>query len=65
MTDNKNKPVQVVLAYNANSAVRKNLQAKIIKGQNEKENQYLKLDENHKLVRRYSFDDNGGGYRGL
>ena len=65
MTDNKNKPVQVVLAYNANSAVRKNLQAKIITGQNEKENQYLKLDENHKLVRRYSFDDNGGGYRGL
>ena len=65
MTDNKNKPVQVVLSYNANIAVRNNLQAKIIAGQNEKENQYLKLDENHKLVRRYSFDDNGGGYRGL
>ena len=65
MTDNKNKPVQVVLAYNANSAVRSNLQAKVITGKNEKENQYLKLDDNHKLVRRYSFDDNGGGYRGL
>ena len=23
------------------------------------------IDEGHKLVRRYSFDDNGGGYSGL
>lgn len=23
------------------------------------------LNENNKLVRRYSFDDNGGGYAGL
>jgi len=26
---------------------------------------FLRIDENHKLVRRYSFDDNGGGYSGL
>jgi len=23
------------------------------------------IEEGHKLVRRYSFDDNGGGYEGL
>jgi hypothetical protein len=65
MTDNKNKPVQVVLTYNANNSVRNTLQTKIMTGQDKKESQYLKLDDNHKLVRRYSFDDNGGGYRGL
>lgn len=26
---------------------------------------YWILDDNHKLVRRHSFDDNGGGYQGL
>jgi hypothetical protein len=24
-----------------------------------------RIEEGHKLVRRYSFDDNGGGYAGL
>ena len=24
-----------------------------------------RIEEGHKLVRRYSFDDNGGGYLGL
>ena len=65
MKDNKNKPVQVVLTYNAHSA-KNNLQATVMNNrQHQAEETYIKLDDNHKLVRRYSIDDNGGGYRGL
>jgi hypothetical protein len=64
MKENKNKPVQV-LTYNANAPVKNNLQTKLVAARNATENLYLKLDDNHKLARRYSFDDNGGGYRGL
>jgi hypothetical protein len=36
-----------------------------IRPQAEPKKAFKTLDENHKLVRRYSFDDNGGGYMGL
>ena len=36
-----------------------------IRPQAEPTKAFKTLDENHKLVRRYSFDDNGGGYMGL
>jgi hypothetical protein len=62
---NKNQePVEVVLTYNANSTEKTNLRTKIVPG-SEKTGKLKKLDENNKLVRRYSFDDNGGGYLGL
>jgi hypothetical protein len=64
MNNSKNEPVQVVLTYNPNSPDRDNLRAKIVANTETKEG-LEKLDDNHKLVRRYSFDDNGGGYLGL
>lgn len=64
MKNSKNEPVQVVLTYNPNSAERDNLRAKIV-ANTEAQGDLKKLDDNHKLVRRYSFDDNGGGYLGL
>lgn len=63
MKNNKQEPVQVVLTYNPN-AEKENLRAKIVTTIST-EGKLKKLDENHKLVRRYSFDDNGGGYLGL
>lgn len=63
MKNNKQEPVQVVLTYNPN-AEKENLRAKIV-NTSSAEGKLKKLDENHKLVRRYSFDDNGGGYLGL
>lgn len=62
MKNSKNEPVQVVLTYNPNSE-KDNLRAKVVT--NTKAKELKKLDDNHKLVRRYSFDDNGGGYLGL
>jgi hypothetical protein len=64
MTNIEKEPVQVVLTYNPNSNERDNLRAKVITNAEVKEAP-KKLDDNHKLVRRYSFDDNGGGYLGL
>jgi len=65
MKNKKTEPVQIMLTYNANSAERDNLRVKIAPAI-EKENAMIKkLDDNHKLVRRYSFDDNGGSYLGL
>jgi len=64
MKNNRKEPVQVVLTYNPNSAEKDNLRAKVVTVVEVKEG-LKKLDDNHKLVRRYSFDDNGGGYLGL
>lgn len=64
MKNKKTEPVQIMLTYNANSAERDNLRVKIAPAA-EKANTIKKLGDNHKLVRRYSFDDNGGGYLGL
>ena len=36
-----------------------------IRPQTEPRKAFKTFEENHKLVRRYSFDDNGGGYMGL
>jgi hypothetical protein len=63
MKNNKKEPVQVVLTYNLNTE--KNTLRTTIVDVAETRNNLKKFDENHKLVRRYSFDDNGGGYRGL
>ena len=64
MKKNIQEPVQVVLTYKANE--KDSLHAKIVTSTVTKEEKKLiKLDDNHKLVRRYSFDDNGGGYLGL
>lgn len=66
MKENNTKPVQVVLTYNANNSVKNSDHVKIITGHQQKEHsRFIKLDDNDKLMRRYSFDDNGGGYRGL
>ena len=63
MKNKTQEPVQVVLTYNPN-AEKENLRAKIVTVSSTDSN-FKKLDDNHKLVRRYSFDDNGGGYLGL
>jgi hypothetical protein len=66
MENNKNKPVQVVLTYNAGNSAKKSFHAKLVSNKPvETDGNLFKIDENHKLVRRYSFDDNGGGYSGL
>jgi len=65
MKKNIQEPVQVVLTYNPNSE-KDSLRAKIVTtAVTKKEAKLTKLDDNHKLVRRYSFDGNGGGYLGL
>jgi hypothetical protein len=63
MKKNIQEPVQVVLTYKASE--KDSLRAKIITTAVTKEKKLIKLDDNHKLVRRHSFDDNGGGYLGL
>ena len=66
MKKNNQGPVQVVLTYKANNSEKNNLSAKVVTTSvTKKEGKLTKLDDNHKLVRRYSFDDNGGGYLGL
>jgi acyl-CoA hydrolase len=65
MNNNKTKPVQVVLTYKANNSEKDNLSTKVVTSVSKAEKKLTKLDDNHKLVRRYSFDDNGGGYLGL
>jgi hypothetical protein len=63
MKNSKTEPVEVVLSFNPNSSEKNSLSAKIVTVDGL--DNLKKLDDNHKLVRRYSFDDNGGGYRGL
>lgn len=64
MKKNIHEPVQVMLTYKASE--KDSLGAKIVTTTASKtEKKLTKLDDNHKLVRRYSFDDNGGGYLGL
>jgi hypothetical protein len=66
MKKNNQEPVQVMLTYKANSSEKDKLRAKVVTTTvTKKENKLTRLDDNHKLVRRYSFDDNGGGYLGL
>ena len=65
MNSKNTKPVQVVLTYKANNSEKDNLATKIVTSVSKTEKKLAKLDDNHKLVRRYSFDDNGGGYLGL
>lgn len=65
MKNNKQEPVQVVLTYNPNNLEKEKLQAKVITTAPHTENKITKLNDNDKLMRRYSFDDNGGGYLGL
>lgn len=64
MKNNEQEPVQVVLTYNLNAS-KENLRTKVVTTTNTTEPKLIKLDDNNKLVRRYSFDDNGGGYLGL
>lgn len=64
MNNNKQEPVQVVLSYNPN-AEKETLRAKVVTTSSSTDVNLRKLDDNNKLVRRYSFDDNGGGYLGL
>ena len=64
MTNIRKEPVKVVLTYNTNSTEKDNLRAKVVTNPEVKDD-LKKLDDNNKLVRRYSFDDNGGGYLGL
>lgn len=64
MKESKHKPVQVVLTYNSSNPAKNTLRAKIVPGPvDEKLNASQKFDD--KLIRRYSLDDNGGGYLGL
>jgi hypothetical protein len=66
MKNNQQEPVQVILTYTASSVKGNNLRAKIVSPAPTKAEVTVKpLDENHKLARRYSIDDNGGGYLGL
>jgi hypothetical protein len=65
MKKNIQEPVQVVLTYKPN-AEKDNFHAKLVTTTVVNNDAKLtKLDDNDKLVRRYSFDDNGGGYLGL
>ena len=64
MKNNKQEPVQVVLTYKANE--KDNLRANVVTTTvTNIEGKLDKMDDNTKVVRRYSFDDNGGGYLGL
>ena len=55
-----------MLSYNMVNPAKSSLHAKIVSEDVEEKVNYLeKLDDNDKRVRRYSLDDNGGGYLGL
>ena len=64
MNNNANKPV-VAVQYTSNNSASNLRTSEKEKIQSEIPPYFLRIDENHKLVRRYSFDDNGGGYSGL
>lgn len=63
MKNNKQEPVQVVLTYKASE--KENAGTNIVTTIAKTEVKASKLDNTTKVVRRYSFDDNGGGYLGL
>lgn len=64
MKKTSQEPVKVVLTYKA--AEKDNLPAKVITTTITKtEGKVAKTTESTKVVRRYSLDDNGGGYLGL
>ena len=64
MKKTSQEPVKVVLTYKA--AEKDNLHAKVIRSTVTKtEAKIAKASETMNVVRRYSFDDNGGGYLGL
>lgn len=63
MKKNNQEPVKVVLSYKANE--KDNLRTNIVTTVAKAETKLTKIDESTKVVRRYSFDDNGGGYLGL
>lgn len=66
MKESKTKPVQIVMTYNGSSSAKGSIHAKLISVDNDETTEkQVRPDDNHKLVRRYSFDDNGGGYLGL
>lgn len=65
MNNNANKPVVVTVQYASNDAPSSLRTAESEKVLSERAFVVPAIDENHKLVRRYSFDDNGGGYSGL
>lgn len=64
MNNNANKPV-IAVQYTSSSTASNLRTAENENILSENKFDILKIDENHKLVRRYSFDDNGGGYSGL
>lgn len=64
MNNNATKPILAV-QYASNSSTSTLRTTENENVQSERTFDFIKIDENHKLVRRYSFDDNGGGYSGL
>ena len=65
MNNNANTPVAVSVQYASNNTTGGLRSAENESVQPERTFDVIKIDESHKLVRRYSFDDNGGGYSGL
>lgn len=65
MNNNASKPVVVAIQYTSNESVTHLRTAEKENVQPERTFASPSIDETHKLVRRYSFDDNGGGYSGL
>ena len=65
MNNNANKPVVVSLQYTSSDTVSNTHAGEKETVQSERNFAFQAIDESHKLVRRYSFDDNGGGYSGL
>ena len=66
MKKNSQEPVKVVLTYKANSSEGNNVHSTTVTTTVARmDEKPFKLDDNTQLVRRYSFDDNGGGYLGL
>ena len=64
MKNMKNYSVDNEVRGNAGTASESLHASKAKKLAEEKQN-LPRIEEGHKLVRRYSFDDNGGGYLGL
>lgn len=66
MKKNSQEPVKVVLTYKSSSSEGNNVHSTAIATTVARlEEKPSKLEESTQLVRRYSFDDNGGGYLGL
>lgn len=66
MKKNSQEPVKVVLTYKSSSSEGNNVRSTAVTSTVARLDEIpSKLEENIQLVRRYSFDDNGGGYLGL